>query len=268
MTTSRNALRKTPTKANESSVSGTSQELEFEIDEPLIAPPPAVQPPPVTKELDFEIDVSPVVPKTAVAESSAAQPISIQEPPLNVSTSQVTEPPQESVPPAPTPSIREPEPVLSAPSGWQARSTSTSRWQPTTKRSSRGWQSDKQLWLTGAIAATVLMVLVGVWWFWPRQRPDLYKSYLAIYQELQQRRETSEDYARWTDFVTQSKSQLAATVPWLEENSRPGDREKSLLLYAGRDLQELLELPRTSKSPHQKRLDAFFGQLQEIYGSK
>ncbi|GDY09351.1 hypothetical protein LBMAG52_28370 [Planctomycetia bacterium] len=42
----------------------------------------------------------------------------------------------------------------------------------------------------------------------------------------------------------------------------------ALLLYAGRDLQELLELPRTSKSPHQKRLDAFFEQLQEMYGSK
>ncbi len=111
------------------------------------------------------------------------------------------------------------------------------------------------------------MVLGGTWWFWPRQRPDIYKSYVAIYQELQQRRDIAEDYANWTAFVTRAKTQLAATVPWLEDKAKPGDREKSLLLYAGRDLQELLELPRTSKSPHQQRLDTFFEQLQEVYGS-
>ena len=106
------------------------------------------------------------------------------------------------------------------------------------------------------------------WWFWPRQRADIYANYLSIYRELQQRRETSEDYAAWTEFVSRAKTQLDATVPWLEENAKPGDRRKSLLLYAGRDLQELLELRRTSNSPHQKRLDVFFEQLQELYGSK
>lgn len=119
-----------------------------------------------------------------------------------------------------------------------------------------------------ALAATVLIVLVGAWWFWPRQRPDIYKNYVAIYQELKQRRDIAEDHATWTEFVTRSRTQLAETVPWLEEKAKSGDREKSLLLYAGRDLQELLELPRTSKSPHQKRLDAFFEQLQAMYGSK
>lgn len=118
------------------------------------------------------------------------------------------------------------------------------------------------------MAAVALIVLMGAWWLWPRQSPDIYKNYVAIHQELQQRRDLSVDHATWTEFVSRAKTQLAETVPWLEEKAKPGDREKSLLLYAGRDLQELLELPRTSKSLHQKRLDAFFEQLQEIYDSK
>lgn len=166
-------------------------------------------------------------------------------------------PVRDQIPPVEPPSIRDPESNLPAPSGWQARVTPTPHWQPTATRSHRGQKIDKQTWLVRAIAAAILIVLVGAWWHWPRQRPDIYKNYVAIYQELQQRRDIAEDQAAWTEFVMRAKTQFAETVPWLEEKSKPGDREKSLLLYAGRDLQELLELPRTSKSPHLKRLDVF-----------
>lgn len=268
---SRNANRRSLAKPEEAPAVPESLELEFEIDAPLIAPLTVTEPPPVTRELEFEVDVPLIAPSPAVASSPMAESFPVQaslpSPTPKTATQSKSEHADVLISPVEPPNIREPEPIHSAPSGWQPRVSPSSRWQPTAGRSRGKWRLDKQTWLVGAITAAVLIVLVGAWWFWPRQRPDIYKNYVAIYQELQQRRDIAEDHATWTEFVTRAKTQLATTVPWLEENSKPGDREKSLLLYAGRDLQELLELPRTSKSPHQKRLDAFFEQLQEMYGS-
>lgn len=270
---SKNANRRSLVKPKAAPSVPESQELEFEIDAPLIVSPTVIEPPPVAHELEFETDV----PLIAPTPPAAVSPVVESPPPVHEAVRSTTpkvssrleiEPVNDLIPPEETPSVREPEPIHSAPSGWQPRITPTSRWQPTATRSHRGLQSRKQILLVGSIAAAMLIVVGGTWWFWPRQRPDIYKNYVAIYQELQQRRDISEDHAKWTEFVARSKTQLAETVPWLEEKAKPGDREKSLLLYAGRDLQELLELPRTSKSPHQKRLDAFFEQLQEMYGSK
>jgi len=53
----------------------------------------------------------------------------------------------------------------------------------------------------------------------------------------------------------------------LEEQAKPRGRAKSLLLYAGRDLQKLLDIPRDLPSPHQKRMSAFVEQPQELYNS-
>ena len=268
---SRTANRRSLAKPDEIP-SAPQADLEFEIDTPLFAPPKITELPPVTRELEFEIDVPLIATRPPVAVSPVVKSVPVQvpipAPAPKVSPQPEPQPVIDLVPSVEPPSLHEPESILPAPSGWQARVTPPSRWQATGTRSYRSWQFDKQTWLKGAISAAVLIVLVAAWWFWPRQRPDIYQNYLAIYQELQQRRDISEDHAAWTEFVTRSKTQLAATVPWLEEKAKPGDREKSLLLYAGRDLQELLELPRTSKSPHQKRLDAFFEQLQEMYGSK
>ena len=268
---SRAASRRSAAKPDEAPLAPQA-DLEFEIDTPLFAPPKITEPPPVTRELEFEIDVPLIAPRPPVVVSPVAKSVPVQEPipapAPKVSPQPEPHPVIDLVPSVEPPSLREPESILPAPSGWQARVTPPSRWQPTATRSRSSWQFDKQTWLTGATGAAVLIVLVAAWWFWPRQRPDIYKNYFAIYQEMQQRRDIAEDHAAWTEFVTRSKTQLAATVPWLEAKAKPGDREKSLLLYAGRDLQELLELPRTTKSPHQKRLDAFFEQLQEMYGSK
>ena len=124
------------------------------------------------------------------------------------------------------------------------------------------------MWFTVAIAAGLFFAFAIAWWLWPRQRPDLYANYVAIYKELQQRAADKQDQAGWSEFSARAKSQLDATIPWLEDHAKPGDREKFLLLYAGRDLQDLLKLPRDSSGAHQKRLATFFNQLQEIYGSK
>jgi len=129
-------------------------------------------------------------------------------------------------------------------------------------------QTGKKAWIKGAIATATILLIVTAWWFWPRQRTDIYANYISIYKELQQRRERTGDQADWAEFVKRAKTQLEETLPWLEDHARPGDREKSLLLYAGRDLQELIELPQGSDSPHQQRLSVFFEQLGEIYGTK
>jgi len=112
-----------------------------------------------------------------------------------------------------------------------------------------------------------LIAVVPVWWFYPRPWTDICSSYVAIYEELQQSREATSEQPDWVDFRARAKTQLDKTVPWLEEQAKPRDRTKSLLLYAGRDLQKLLDIPRDLPNPHQKRMSAFVEQPQELYDS-
>lgn len=123
----------------------------------------------------------------------------------------------------------------------------------------------RQRLLPVAIVAGVFLLLVSAWWLWPRQRSDIFAHFSAIYEELQQRRGSADDQSGWDEFVARAKTQMGKDVPWLETKAEPGDREKSLLLYAGRDLQELLDLPRKAKYAHQARLDVFLDQLHDIY---
>src|SRR5882762_6440694 len=69
-----------------------------------------------------------------------------------------------------------------------------------------------------------------------RQRPDIYAQYVAVYKELQHRRDNASVQAGWNDFVAHARSEIEDDLPWLETHAKPGDREKSLLLYVGRDL--------------------------------
>ena len=95
---------------------------------------------------------------------------------------------------------------------------------------------------------------------------NIYAEYSAIYSELQERRSNPVDRAGWIDFSEAARAQIAESNPWLEANAEPGDREKNLLLYAGRDMLELLNAAPDTDSPHQERLEGFFQQLSEIYG--
>ncbi len=264
-----------PTTGN--SAASPLRELEFELDTPLITPL-AASPAPIVSQVDlkFDVDAPLMAPSPVVTPPKVIPPapiVSRDVSPPTLSTSPVVaDPPEPPRVNSPTPvlkppSINESEPVHSTPTGWSTRPSSTARWQPATQQGTRWRKIRPQNWLTAAIAAAVLVVLVTAWWLWPRQRPDLYANYVAIYKELQERKGDTQDQSGWSEFTTRSKSQLDATIPWLEERAKPGDREKSLLLYAGRDLQELLTLPRNSAGSHQKRLAVFFEQLQEIYGS-
>lgn len=267
---SQNVIRRDRATAREVPVTGTSNELEFEIDAPLIAPPKVVEPPPVKYELEFDVDVPliaptaaitppPVVERRQVPESTPAPTPAVREdlsrPPVVAPQPEPAVVPEPAPAPQPTPASE--APVAPAP-----------RWQPPTARARPKAPLGKTAWITGAIATAALLAIVAAWWFWPRQRPDIYANYVAIYKELQQRKAAAQDQAGWTEFVKRAKPQLDETLPWLEEQAQPGDREKSLLLYAGRDLQELLEQPSGSPGPHQKRLSAFFEQLEEMYAAK
>ena len=255
------SIRRDESKTTEGPAAPPPNEFEFEIDTPLIAPPPLV----------VDTESGPRVDRVNVA---ASHPRGRGKGDDSKSVAPTVAPPSEparvdaSVSILPQPNISESEPVHSSPAGWQARASSSPRWQPTKKRITRWPNFDKQTWLMGAISGGVFFAFLAAWWLWPRQRPDVYANYVAIYKELQQRRADSKDQAGWSEFSTRAKSQLDATLPWLEQRAKPGDREKSLLLYAGRDLQDLLEHPRDSSSPHEKRLTVFFDQLQEIYGTK
>ena len=260
----------------------SSPEFEFEIDTPLITPP-AASPAPIVNHLDltFDVDVPLMAPPPVVTPPKVTPPkvtppapiVSRDVSPSTFSPSPVVAVPSEPTrvnPPAPVLeplAINEMETVHSTPAGWHTRPSSATRWKPATKSSIRWSNLDRQTWLIGAIAAGVFVAFVALWWLWPRQRPDLYASYVAIYKEFQERKEGAPDQAGWSDFTSRAKSQLDATIPWLEERVKPGDREKSLLLYVGRDLQNVLDRPRIATNPHQKRLAVFFEQLQEIYGS-
>lgn len=218
-------------------------ELDFEVDAPLLAPTTVSQPPAVTASRavdDFKTPPAPVI---------APQPR-----------------PVEIAVPAPPP-----EPVVIA----APPTDRTTSWEPPVPvhrfPTARAFTPRLSLWrrlLPVAAGTAVFLMLVTIWWIWPRQRPDIYTQFVAIYKELQEHRDKAQDQAGWNEFAKRANAQLNEVLPWLEDNAKPGDREKSLLLYAGRDLQELLDQPHDSQSNHQKRLNAFFEQLQEMYGSK
>ena len=240
------SLRPTTTAA-ETAVEETD-DLDFETDVRVIAPPKISEPPLVVDKIEVA-DVS-----------IATQPMITAEPELKPATA-----PAPSSPPAIS---HEPESTTDTAPTWNAPSPAA----PLQRRPaallaflpsrSRG----KQRWLVVSMAAaTVSLMMLATWWLWPRQRFDLYTDYVAIHKEWQQRREKTQDQAGWDEFVTRAKAQLNESLPDLEQTAIPGQRDKSLLLYVGRDLQEILNQPRGVESSHQERLDYFVEQLQELY---
>jgi hypothetical protein len=205
------------------------------------------------EELDFELDVS-VVASTAVSKpSSSPRPVVCTE----------HEPPQPGDPTPPPEPVTATEPLPRLETAWRSPSPAhlTARRFPTHLQPRR-W---KRRLLISTVSAAVLSVFAVTWWTWPRNRPDIYAQYVAVYKKLQQRRENTSDEAGWNDFVAQARAEIEENLPWLESQARPGAREKSLLLYVGRDLHEMLGRPRESEYPHQQRVDGFLNQLQAIY---
>ena len=125
----------------------------------------------------------------------------------------------------------------------------------------------KLLTVQGGLA---LAAVVGAWLFFSLLTPDMevatYYQYASIYQEYQTFAELP-DSGSWSQFATRAKSELDESLPELEAVSVPGERSKSLLLYAGRDLRTALDLNPGVANPHAERLAGFFEQLNEQHAS-
>ena len=204
------------------------------------------------KELQFELDTSLV--ESTAADNSSSSPGSL--------ASTEREPPQTRDPAPPPAQVTAIEPMPPEPM-WRSPLPAhlTERRFPTHLQPHVG----KRRLLISTVSAAVLSVFVIAWWTWPRQRPDIYARYVAVYKEWQQRRENTSDQAGWNDFVAHARTEIEDVLPWLETRATPGARERSLLLYVGRDLHEMLSRPRESEYPHQARVDGFLNQLQAIY---
>lgn len=276
--TSKRAPPLRPAPNETASASAETNELAIETDAPLIIPLVVTPATLAVNELGFEVDVPLLAPTEASSQSPAIRTPSLLEK-APVPKAAPSQPPAQSAEPASehieeldfgseSTNRHESEEVLPSPPGWRPSASAVTGWKPTIRRSALRFRIDKQTGVLGAIVAAVLLLLVTAWSLWPSQRRDLYESYSAIYKELQQRREVNQDFAGWTEFVARATAQLDESLPWLEGRSVPGDQEKSLLFYAGRDLREFVNLPHTARNPHQQRLDVFFEQLQELYASK
>ena len=143
-----------------------------------------------------------------------------------------------------------------------ARSVEADATEPVTR-----WQFPLP-WISRVARPVVVALLLSfVWWLLPGPERDIYADYLTIYDELRERQSSPDGKAGWSEFANQSRARIDETNPWLEETAQPGDRAKNLLLYIGRDLQQMLKKSPDAASPHRQRLDGFFKQLAEIYES-
>lgn len=152
-----------------------------------------------------------------------------------------------------------PAPLISAAGPPQLKPTILP-WRPPTNR----------LKLLTVQSCLALTTVVGAWLLFSLLTPDIevatYHQYASIYQEYQTFGELP-DSGSWAQFATRAKSELDESLPDLEAVSVPGERSKSLLLYAGRDLRTALDLNPGVANPHAERLAGFFEQLNELHAS-
>jgi hypothetical protein len=133
-------------------------------------------------------------------------------------------------------------------------------WRPPVKVS---WQL---MFRVGYAAMALAGVYVLTWLLTPSIETATYDQYAAMYLEYQTLTE-SPDSGSWSEFATRARAELDDSLPQLEAAAVPGERSKSLLLYAGRDLRTSLELTPGTANPHAERLAGFFEQLNELHAS-
>ena len=121
-------------------------------------------------------------------------------------------------------------------------------------------------WLPRAVGLAA--VLIGASLVFPLLLPDpdpaIYNRFSSLYAEwLQHRLSTATD--PWPEFTERAKAELDEGLPWLEEHTEPGNRRRSLLLFAGRDLRKALNSPPSEVAPGERWLKGLFEQLDEIH---
>ncbi|MCX7420042.1 MAG: DUF4339 domain-containing protein [Planctomycetia bacterium] len=117
------------------------------------------------------------------------------------------------------------------------------------------------------IMATVIVLVLSAWWFWPRSQRPVYHRLVAIWTELQAHRSRPLDKSGMTAFVARAQSELDAIVPKLSKQAKSNSREATLLLRASRDcLQPMLKRPRERDAAREKQLDSHLQELAVSYG--
>ncbi len=220
--------------------------------------PPAPKPETHDFEYSFPKPPSPKpLPSTPVAEALDGPTASAPPAPEAAAIAPVTQmtpavppysPPREERPFNAAPTVR-PLPAFGAAS------------RPAAKSASRSLPN----WLKATLLAAAFVGLSSiVWLVWPSAEPDIYSQYRVIYEDLKRFRSGKAE-GQWADFVKRARQTTGTTIPWLESTTKPGERNKDLLLYVGRDLQAALDVAPESEFDHEARLDGFMSQLRESY---
>lgn len=242
---------------------------------PAVRPTPPVAEQPAARPMTPQQPATPAVAKAefvvretekVVEPSSKAESYSlhVEQPAARMEPQQ---PPAANPVSAPAPAaVSPPETLMTAPRSEPAAprvrpSPPVRGYVPPTMRQDR--ESAKWLRIGLATSAVCCLALV-VWMLWPKRETNIYASYEGLYREWHQHR-SQEAQGGWDEFTTRAKQELETSIPWLEETARPGDRERNLLLYVGRDLKDIVSNPRGYESPHRERLEEFMSQLREIH---
>ena len=193
----------------ESSREIDEEDFELNLPRPLSSVEPA--PPEVTEPVDSDSETSPPDEEPAVEEPVPPEPLSplSMPPPL---------PPETMPKPLTGFAAATPIPLLPETRSPQQRPARRLPW-----------------WLPRAGGLTV--ILIGVVLAFPLLAPDpdpkIYSQFSSLDSEwLQHRLSVATD--PWPEFAERAKAELDESLPWLEEHTEPGDRRRSLPLFAGR----------------------------------
>jgi hypothetical protein len=132
-------------------------------------------------------------------------------------------------------------------------------WEQTLTR----WRRSLPSWQVVTLA---LVIVVGLWWVWPRSQRGTYDRYVALWNEWKARRADFKDKEGWENFLKHVRAELDETVPWLEKNTKATDQSKLVLLFIGRDcLKPMLQHPRTIGSKEERHLETLLATAKAIY---
>lgn len=233
---------------------------------PELTEPEKVAPPQPRAKAEFVVrETEKVVEPSSKAESYA---LHVEQPAARVEPQQppAANPVSTPAPAAVTPTASPPAPPIIAPTAESAAPRARPL-PPVRGYVPPAMQQDRESakWLRIALAASAACcVMLVAWMFWPKRETNIFASYEGLYREWHQHR-SKEAQGGWDEFATRAKQELETSIPWLEETARPGDRERNLLLYVGRDLKDIVSNPRGYESPHRERLEEFMSQLREIH---
>ena len=150
----------------------------------------------------------------------------------------------------------DPSLVEDNPSTLPSKRASPSAATPKTRRSARStesWSETLDRWqrsLPDARAALVLLILpLGVWWFWPSSDAAIVATYRSMYLELLELREHPNDKSGMDEFLARSQLELDRVIPGLEKRASPNQPAVQWLLWMGRDcLRPMFKQPRRAET--------------------